>query len=546
VFNYPDDGLGGHNFCRNPGGEEDGPWCYTLDYPDTLWELCDVGAPASQCDPDHPSHVLPGGAQAPKAVRTVADSVSKLAVRQPVDGHAKELELVFYEAALAPSMKGIKVVLLPINGDADLFLSFTTPKPDRHTATWVDESVGVKQFTLPASSDLYCPASRRRLEGVAKASPCSLYIGVSGFEEGDFKLFLYNYTQELPANFGNGGDGADGTPESYGSYDSFYSFSCAPGCDDMNLGNTVCDLACNVTDCVWDGGDCGYSGGYAFQDNCATSCPISWINDGYCDEACFNEACSWDGDDCVQGDTGCATGCLPTWIDDRECDAQCNNEACGWDGNDCSHGDDSCYHDPRGADYRGPVAVSASGHTCQMWSEQWPNAHTHTHLAFPDAGLGGHNSCRNPGSEEAGPWCYTIGGPRWELCNVPPPSSNCSRTADGVSVFRTQCPVDCARVLGNGHCDIRCNITSCAYDAGDCGVGLSLDSILQAAAAGGFKFPTSLDSPYAVSMLVGGVVLGVGVGLLILRIVLNKRKKEEVKLRGYTIEEMKGMDNVEL
>jgi hypothetical protein len=42
------------------------------------------------------------------------------------------------------------------------------------------------------------------------------------------------------------------------------------------------------------------------------------------------------------------------------------------------------------------------------------------------------------------------------------------------------------------------------------------------------------------------VVLGVCVGLLILRMVLNKRKKMEVKLRGYTIEEMKGMDNANL
>lgn len=491
VYSYPDDGLGGHNFCRNPGAEESGPWCYTLDFPNTMWELCDVGAPASQCDPDNLSHALPGGAEAPKSARTIGDGVTTLAVRAPVDGHVKELELVFFEAPLAPSMGGIKIVLLPINGDADLFLSFSTPKPDRRTATWVDESVGVKQFTLPASSELYCPGVK----------DCSLYVGVSGFEEGDFKLFLYNYTQPPTAGGGAPADGGAGASYYY-SYDGmFLDYSCAPGCDDMNLGNAVCDLACNVTDCVWDGGDCGYSGGYNFEQNCAAACPVTWIDDGYCDEACFNEACTWDGADCQQDSAGCSNGCMPIWIDDRECDAQCNNEACGWDGHDCDHGNDSCYHDPKGTDYRGPVAQSASGYTCQFWSEQWPNAHTHSVLAFPNAGLGGHNSCRNPNSEEAGPWCYTIGGPRWELCTVPPPSPNCS-DGGGLSVFRTQCPVDCGSMLGNGRCDIRCNITSCAYDAGDCGVGLSFDAIMNAAKASGFVFPTSLDSPYAMTMLV--------------------------------------------
>ena len=45
VFDYPDAGLGGHNYCRNPTGRESGPWCYTTDYPDVEWEECDVGEP---------------------------------------------------------------------------------------------------------------------------------------------------------------------------------------------------------------------------------------------------------------------------------------------------------------------------------------------------------------------------------------------------------------------------------------------------------------------------------------------------------------------
>mmetsp|Transcript_58650 Transcript_58650/g.136399 ORF Transcript_58650/g.136399 Transcript_58650/m.136399 type:complete len:248 (+) Transcript_58650:142-885(+) len=58
-------GIGNHNYCRNPDGSKDKPWCYTLD-PETEWEYCVVEECPAQGAPPEPWKA-PSGAKSQEA-----------------------------------------------------------------------------------------------------------------------------------------------------------------------------------------------------------------------------------------------------------------------------------------------------------------------------------------------------------------------------------------------------------------------------------------------------------------------------------------------
>ncbi|KAJ6664579.1 hypothetical protein lerEdw1_006152 [Lerista edwardsae] len=72
-----------------------------------------------------------------------------------------------------------------------------------------------------------------------------------------------------------------------------------------------------------------------------------------------------------------------------------------------------------GKDYRGKIATTTTGKTCQAWSSQSPHRHDFTPRTHPQAGLE-KNYCRNPDGDTYGPWCYTTDvNKKWEYCDVP-------------------------------------------------------------------------------------------------------------------------------
>ncbi|XP_078661534.1 plasminogen-like [Branchiostoma floridae x Branchiostoma belcheri] len=77
----------------------------------------------------------------------------------------------------------------------------------------------------------------------------------------------------------------------------------------------------------------------------------------------------------------------------------------------------------KGESYRGNLATTVTGKTCQRWASQDPHSHKFRPDKYEKYGLD-KNYCRSP-SSTASLWCYTTDlGKRWEICNVP--GCNCA------------------------------------------------------------------------------------------------------------------------
>lgn len=442
---WPDGGLGGHNFCRNPDPSDGstGPWCLTASL-DATWEYCDVDGPADVCAGAKP---LPNHAIVP------------LTLDHWSENFVYERSYQYFKVDLPASVKGVQVVLLPLAGDPDMYLSFDNTFPTGHSYDYVQDAIAVDTFTMSRDMHGFCGV-------VGQEADCALYLSVTAYESSNYRLVVFDTTQPGKEQ------------ESL----------CSPGCDWKFLGDGDCQLPCNTTACLYDRTDCTRND----ATQCKVDCKPEWIGDGYCDDACYNAQCSWDGTDC--GGAGCAGGCFPKYLGDGACDAACNNHECNFDLNDCFHGHSECYSDPKGMDYRGTVSHTKSGHVCQAWSDQFPKVHTRTAKNYPGGGLGGHNFCRNPDGAEA-PWCYPIDSEtRWELCDVGEPSSDACPSppppppklaprppppppsppphpprhphpspAPPPDPCPTACPAE-----PDGKCDVACNTTVCLWDKGDC------------------------------------------------------------------------------
>jgi hypothetical protein len=71
-------------------------------------------------------------------------------------GRIREDQTLHFSLRVLPSVPAVKVMLIPVYGDADLLLSFQGPYPSMANATWVMDEVGVEELLIRRSSDDFC------------------------------------------------------------------------------------------------------------------------------------------------------------------------------------------------------------------------------------------------------------------------------------------------------------------------------------------------------------------------------------------------------
>ncbi|CAB4026558.1 Hypothetical predicted protein [Paramuricea clavata] len=95
-----------------------------------------------------------------------------------------------------------------------------------------------------------------------------------------------------------------------------------------------------------------------------------------------------------------------------------------------------------GSSYYGNISMTASGISCQSWTEQCPHRHT-MNKTYPELN-NAENYCRNPQNSGQRPWCFTTDRhKRWEYCDIPkciPVNGNYSRW-----YLSSQCNVTCGQ-----------------------------------------------------------------------------------------------------
>ena len=201
----------------------------------------------------------------------------------------------------------------------------------------------------------------------------------------------------------------------------------------------------------------------------------------------------------------------------------CNVESCDFDRGDCFHDNTECYRRPTAPTTAVPSARPGWGALPEV-ERSATQAHTVTHAAYPRAGLGGHNYCRNPDGERgriATPSMRTSGATltptltltptrnptptrtrtrtrtitltltltRWDYCDVPEPSTEpCSsppppprhcptckmwrrsrrRRISRTSTSRHRATTPASPTVLATDTAIRRATTKCGWDQGDC------------------------------------------------------------------------------
>ncbi|OMJ86544.1 hypothetical protein SteCoe_11895 [Stentor coeruleus] len=199
-------------------------------------------------------------------------------------------------------------------------------------------------------------------------------------------------------------------------------------CEYSNLGDGVCDPECNNYQCGWDLGDCGY---------CSDGCKENLLENEKCDIECNTYECRYDNNDCGW----CAEGCYIDNLEDSICQSACNNYDCNYDNYVCFGTCLECPPSYIGDNFCDDICNNADckydGGDCDC------NAGCNILVYYED-------------------YCRNVSG----IIDDPCANLNCDYK-HGVCGY---CNAGCfMNNLGDGECNLACNVEACFYDFGDCG-----------------------------------------------------------------------------
>ena len=195
------------------------------------------------------------------------------------------------------------------------------------------------------------------------------------------------------------------------------------GCDLSFLGDSTCDQSCNIIECGFDLGDCGY---------CASGCSYEMLTNNICDPACDAQQCMYDNNACGW----CKDGCFLEDLASSTCTSPCNNPDCNYQDLVCDSG--FCAPGCSPTMQNGPFCYAVCNNAACDYNNN---------LCLCSAG------------------CTTTMLADTTTCHTECDNSSC----DYQNYVCGYCASDCFYSnLGDGICDSACNVANCGYDWGDC------------------------------------------------------------------------------
>ncbi|XP_068087835.1 plasminogen [Hyperolius riggenbachi] len=422
---YPDAGLEA-NFCRNPDGDQDGPWCYTTD-PDVRFEYCSI----SQCEDD--CYHCSGENYKGKMSRTVSGLECQNWDSQTPHNHG-------YNPASLPEKKLEKNYCRNPDGEPKPWCFTTNPNK-----RW--EFCNVPRC---ASNPPPSPAGLQCLSGNGESYRGNIAVTASGKkcqswsaqEPQTHSRTPDNYPcKNLENNYCRNPDG-ESMPWCYTTDPGTrWEYCEIPSCDLPPVVTPGPTTPTAFSEC-YEGNGSNYRGATymtisgkrcqswnSMVPHAHTKTPDKFPNGGlemnYCRNP-DNDKSPW----CYTTDPSvrweyCNLKKCPESppVEQKPSQTKPTQEQESTN-SDCVYG--------KGENYRGTRAVTVKGHTCQEWTSQTPHAHTSfTPITHPDAGLD-KNYCRNPDGDINGPWCFitTPGSVSWEYCEIPhcaPTETECGK-----------------------------------------------------------------------------------------------------------------------